>query len=127
MKKQVLRFGVVGVINTLVDITSFVVLIHLGVALWVAIFISTSLGLLCSFALNRSFVFRSSGRTDMRTIGLFLAVTCFGLWVMQPLIIQGLAVVFSDSSDLALSVFKLVATGFTMVWNFFWYRSAIFR
>lgn len=126
MKKQVVRFGLVGIINTTVDVGSFVALVYLGVPSLVAIFVSTSLGLLCSFALNRSFVFGAS-QTSRQTVALFLLVTCFGLWILQPLVIEGLALLLRNNSELALSGYKLIATGVTMVWNFYWYRSKVFR
>ncbi len=125
MKKQLIRFGLVGVINTAVDVLSFIALIYLGIPSLVAIFISTSLGLLCSFTLNRTFVFGGS-QVGTRTVGNFLLVTCFGLWVLQPIIIEGLAIMLNNHSELYLSAYKLVATGVTMVWNFCWYRSKVF-
>lgn len=126
MKKQVVRFGLVGVINTAVDVGAFATLVFLGVHSLIAIFVSTSLGLLCSFLLNRRFVFGAS-RTGPRTVGLFLLVTCSGLWILQPILIEGLAFVLDTRTALALTIFKLLATAVTMVWNFSWYRTKVFK
>lgn len=126
MKKQVVRFGLVGVINTAVDVGAFAALVFLGVHSLVAIFISTTLGLLCSFLLNRSFVFGAK-HTSARTIASFLLVTCSGLWILQPLIIEGLALMLDTRTALALTIFKLLATAVTMIWNFIWYRAKVFK
>ncbi len=126
MKKQILRFGLVGVINTLVDVVSFVVMIYAGTPMIVAVLVSTSLGLVCSFSLNHVFVFEKNGSVNRTSIIRFLLVTCVGLWLIQPVIISGLAYLLGNSSEIALTIYKLLATAVTMVWNFTWYRSKVF-
>lgn len=119
---QLTSFIIIGVINTLVDICSYALLVGLGTPLLIAIFISTSLGLACSYILNSKFTFRSAGHS----IASFLAVTLFGLWVIQPLIISGAQHLFSLHTTLELTIAKLFATATTMVWNFCWYRTKVF-
>lgn len=124
LTKQVISFGAIGILNTAIDIGSYAALITFGTPLIIAIFISTSLGLLSSYVLNRRLTFHASHTTA--TLVRFLAVTLAGLWVLQPLIIFGLSQAFSLHSVAALTTAKLAATAVTLVWNFCWYRLKIF-
>ena len=68
----------------------------------------------------------------------FLAVTLFGLWVLQTVVIYGLSNVvdalpggvfswLGPLSALAMTLTpKLLATGVSLVWNYFWYSRVIF-
>ncbi len=121
LRRQVVSFGLIGVINTLVDIGSFSLMVMLGVPYLPATFVSTSLGLLTSFTLNRRYTFAAPG-----SLVRFLVVTLIGLWVLQPLIIGGITALTSHS-HMATIAAKVVATAVTMVWNFIWYRHVVFR
>ncbi len=118
LRKQITRFIAVGTINTLIDVTSYAILIRIGLPLWLAILISTTLGMACSYMLNRSFTFN----TKRQPILQFLAITLTGLWLIQPVIIYSLASLLDLKTTTQLTVAKLIATGFSMVWNFVGYR-----
>ena len=120
--RQLISFGLIGLLNTLIDIGSYTLLLSIGSPLVVAIFVSTSLGLACSYTLNRQLTFHSR----RHSVGRFLFVTLIGLWVLQPLIILGGQQLFSFTTTLQLTVMKLLATGITMVWNFAWYKTNVF-
>ncbi|GLZ30458.1 sugar translocase [Lentzea sp. NBRC 105346] len=115
---RVVRFGLVGALNTLVDFALYVVLVGF-LPLLAANFVSTSCGMVTSFVLNRGFTFRSSGPLG-RQVVLFLLVTGTGLWVIQPLVLFGLAAFGAVWA-------KLAAIGIGMVWNFALYNSFVFR
>jgi putative flippase GtrA len=119
-----LRFGLVGICNTAVDLLSYAALVSLGVPIFVANFISTTAGLLLSFALNRNFTFRS--RTgDVRGQALwFFAVTGLGLWVMQPSVIMLGTSMFPGSNVL---IPKAAGIAVGLVWNYVLYNKVVFR
>lgn len=119
-----LRFGIVGIANTLVDALGYAILLALGLPLFVANFISTSSGMLLSFTLNRSFTFRAKDGDLRRQALLFFAVTAFGLWVVQFLIILLV-------SGLLPGVNALIPKGagilVGLVWNYVLYHKVVFR
>ncbi|ALG15556.1 sugar translocase [Kibdelosporangium phytohabitans] len=114
------RFGLVGAANTLLDACVFLAIAALGVPLVVANLISTSAGMLLSFALNRTYTFRTAGTDVRRQAVLFFAVTLTGLWVVQAGVIALLA-----SAPLVVAKGTGIAAG--MVWNYVLYRRLVFR
>jgi putative flippase GtrA len=93
--QQVARFGLVGVINTLVDYVVFIALtIVFRIPLsrvWLAKYPSSALAMIISYVLNRRFVFRSR-RRDVRVEALrFFSTTLVGVLVIQNLLTQFLA------------------------------------
>ncbi len=119
-----LRFGLVGVANTLLDAIGFAVLATAGVPLFVANFLSTTAGMLLSFTLNRNFTFRAKGGDVRRQVILFFAVTAFGLWVVQALIIFAVTAAF-PGVHLLIPKFAGIAVG--LVWNYLLYDKVVFR
>ncbi|MEC3980191.1 GtrA family protein [Amycolatopsis sp. H20-H5] len=119
-----LRFGIVGIANTLVDALGYALLFSAGVPLFVANFISTSAGMLLSFTLNRNFTFRSREGSVRKQILLFFAVTAFGLWVVQALVIFAVTKAFPGVHVL-VPKFAGIAVG--LVWNYLLYNKIVFR
>jgi putative flippase GtrA len=126
------RFAVVGVVNTAIDFAIFGLLALVGVPVLLANFASTSAGMTFSFLANRSWTFRST-QSVRSTLGPFVLVTAAGLWVIQPLVILLVgdlldAVVPAMATDLrTVWLPKAVAIGVGLLWNFSWYRRAVFR
>lgn len=125
LTRQLVSFGSVGVINTVIDVGSYAALVALGAPLFGAIFVATSLGLLSSYFLNHRFTFEQTAHRSSTLIH-FLVVTLTGLWLLQPLMIFSLTTIFSLHSVAALTAAKLAATAVTLVWNFCWYRTKVF-
>lgn len=125
LSKQIVSFGIIGVINTVVDIGSYTALITAHVPLAAAIFLSTSLGLICSYTLNLRFTFEHQKATTRSAIS-FVTVTLFGLWIIQPAVIFGLTAIFSLDNTSELVMAKLLGTVVTMIWNFLWYKNRVF-
>lgn len=122
------RFLLVGGANTAIDFGVLFLLTAVGLGVWPANTLSTSVALIFSFFANRTFTFRADGRNRTQ-IFWFLVVTLFGLWVLQPLVILGVtAVVPHTLANDALSLFiaKVVATCVTLVWNFVLYKKLVF-
>lgn len=116
--KQLTTFAVIGALNTAVDVTIYTLLIWLTAPLLLAVIISTTAGMICSYVLNRRFTFK----TSRQPIVQFIGITITGLWVLQPVIIWLLIQLFGITSTLGLSMAKLAATSISLMWNFVWYR-----
>ncbi|WP_375390238.1 GtrA family protein [uncultured Amnibacterium sp.] len=129
--REVLRFGLVGVANTGIDLGLYFLLQLGGSPLLIANLISTTAGLSFSFVANRLFTFsaRPAGRTG-RQLVLFVVCTGIGLWAIQPLVLVGMDRLLADATslgDLRILLGKLVAIGFGMVWNWSVYSRIVFR
>lgn len=126
----VARFASVGVVNTIVDFGLYVVLFALGLAPFLANFLSTSAGMAVSFAGNRRFVF---GATDNRSreIALFVVVCGLGIWGVQPLMILATTSLLTGWGATSAAVLgpvpKVVAIIVAAVWNYVLYSRVVFR
>ena len=124
-----LRFGLVGVANTVIDFGILFGLVFFGVDKIVANFFSTGTAFVFSFFVNRSFTFKSVGGNTKRQFAYFLIITLSGLWIIQPLIINGIAALLAHhglSSGFILLAGKLVATVATLIWNYLLYKKHVF-
>lgn len=122
IRKQLTTFAAIGVLNTAIDITIYTLLIWLTVPLLLAIIMSTTIGMICSYLLNRRFTFK----TNRQPIVQFIGITLTGLWILQPIVIWLLIQLFGITDTFGLTIAKLVATSVSLVWNFVWYK-LVFR
>lgn len=126
------RFGLVGVINTLVDISILNILVHfIGLALIPANITSTSFAMLVSFTLNKTAVFRKNDRKYARQLVLFFAVTLVGVWIIQTGVFIGVYTMLESvlpwPDVLLITMAKIVGVGVGMIWNYMWYSRVVFR
>lgn len=129
-KKQFVRFGIVGTINTALDFGLLFVLKSLGLPVIMANVISTSIAFVFSFIANKKFTFKASDTNIAREMTLYVIVTLFGLWVLQSPVIHFTKPVFADimhNDSLALFAAKGVATIVTLVWNYTLYDRVVFK
>lgn len=145
---QVARFGLVGVINTLVDYVVFIALtIVFGIPhsrVWIAKYASSTVAIALSFVLNRRFVFRSQRPDVGGEVFRFVTATLIGVFVIQNLLTQFFASEFQffgttafhaiDALGLGISesfTINTVAFGLATVasltWNFLTYKYWAFR
>jgi putative flippase GtrA len=122
---RLLRFALVGFVNTAVDFVILFALTALGMQVFFANVISTSAALGLSFVLNRNFTFRSGGERR-RQIVLFFAVTLVGLWILQPLVIAGVQLLLPFDDQLSLLIGKVCATVVSLTWNYLLYSRLVF-
>jgi len=73
MLRSTIRFGLVGMVNTLVGLAVIAVLLRLGAGDWLANAASYAVGLCVSFTLNRRWTFGVRGTVEAQEIGRFLA------------------------------------------------------
>ena len=125
---QVVRFGIVGVLNTVVDFGLLNVLYHVvGLPLLVANTISVSAGIVNSFLWNKHWTFSSGGWTQWRREAVvFVGVSFVGL-LINDVGIYVLHSLWGDTSVLAVNAQKLGASVFSMGWNFVGYRLIAFK
>lgn len=69
---ELVRFGLVGVLNTVAALGIIFLLMACGVGVYTANVIGFCVGLTISFLLNRSWTFRGSGPLHARQIGTFI-------------------------------------------------------
>jgi putative flippase GtrA len=153
-KHRVNRFGILGAVNTLLDITLLnilritthtlssqsgkLVLLNIISASSVAVF---------SFFMNKKFVFQKQD-THHTKVWLFIGVTLSGIFILQSLVISiSLPLVKpfaqflqttcinlklpvlakANLSFFSSNLAKIIATAITMVWNYTLYKKLIFK
>lgn len=125
-----LRFGAVGAANTAIDFGLLFVMRSLGLPVIPANLISTTAAFIFSFFANKKYTFRSHGGNLKREILLFVVITLFGLWVLQNLIIQLVLWPLETTtlpSETSLLIAKVIATLFSLVWNYTMYSRFVFK
>ncbi|MEK7634418.1 MAG: GtrA family protein [Patescibacteria group bacterium] len=155
LKKQVGKFAVVGVINTLVDVIILNSLVFLGFTAILTIFgqkflianiISVAIAMINSFILNKQWTFKTEGGNIYKQIFQFLAITIIGMFVIHQIIfntlyyelpsISNLIIliihflklnnIFSDSF-IMLNFAKIIAIIGSLIWNFIGYKFIVFK
>ena len=125
-----LRFAIVGVLNTAIDFIILFTLVAFGLPTITSNFISTSTALIFSFFANKTFTFKDGGKNTKVQFAYFLIITLLGLWVIQPVIIEGTRVLLSSlsmNSFIVLFIGKIIATVVTLIWNYLLYRKFVFK
>lgn len=116
--RQKIRFLLVGGTNTAIDFGLLFILNTLGLPRVLSNTISTGVAFIFSFFANRNFTFSANSGNIKKQMTLFIIVTLFGLWVIQPIIISLIS---------NLLVGKIIATAVTLVWNYLFYSRLVFK
>lgn len=127
---QKIRFGIVGLANTALDFILLFLFVGLGLDKIPANYLSTGISFVFSFFVNKKFTFRSTSGNAKKQFAVFLVVTMIGLWVIQPLVIAGVAALLANtgwSSAVILFVAKIIATVASLVWNYLFYSRLVFK
>lgn len=130
LRHEKVRFVAVGAINTSIDFIVLFVLANLfSVPTVVANVVSTTTALTVSYLLNKKAVFGDTDTGSAKQVILFVAVTLTGLWVLQGMIIALLAPMLQSVAGKTGALFtaKLIATLFSLTWNYLWYSRVVFR
>jgi putative flippase GtrA len=132
MSSKKLRFAIIGALNTGIDFSVFVTLVYFGLIPFFANIVSTSLGMICSFILNKRFTFPESSGNKRAQLAKFLAFTLTGLWVIQPIVIYSFTHAVNALSNghpnltLLNAAGKLLSICVSLVWNYYWYSTVVF-
>lgn len=119
-KREALRFGLVGVVNTAIDFGLFVLLYRLlGLDPLLANAIAFGVAVSNSYWLNQRWTFAGS-RASLAGYGRFLLFNAGGL-VISSLVIHALGPIIGN--ELA----KLAAIGLAFVWNFILSKLFVFN
>lgn len=125
-----LRFALVGSANTAIDFGLLFAFVAFGLPVIASNFVSTSVALTFSFFANKTFTFKDDSKNHGSQLVNFLIITLFGLWVIQPIIIEGTKLLTSNLSlnnSVVLLIGKLLATAVTLIWNYLLYRKFVYK
>lgn len=134
--KQFYRFVLIGFLNTGLD---FFILnlemriseINSGPFMLFQNAVSFSLATINSFFLNKKWSFEdSSDKSQGKKLSQFFAVSLIGLVInsfIVFLITTYIPSMFGLSDTLWANLAKVVATGFSLIWNFFGYKFIVFH
>lgn len=147
--KKIIRFGVIGSCNTLLDLVMLNILVLVvGLGELPANTISVCIGISISFFLNRMVVFqksKESKKSTLKQFAKFFMITGFGVLVIQNITILGLgrALGLHDIGIhgllelvglgaisirfINLNIAKILAVLVGMCWNFIMYNFVVFK
>lgn len=96
LKKRLLNFGVIGVLNTILNVVVFNVLIFFGSEVGTANFISICVSIAVAYVLSSRFVFddRTGRKLTRERFIKFIAVNVFTLFVIHQIVLLILAYKF---------------------------------
>ena len=120
---QLIKFGMVGVMNTLVDFIVYQVLVYFGLHYAVAQCISYSCGLLNSYFFNSRWTFKETKKYTKQEFARFILVNLISLGI-SVLLLRLCYEVLGITSDL---VAKLIVTALVMVINFIGNKLFVFK
>ncbi len=130
---QAFWFSIIGGINTTLDFVILFVLTAFGIKIFIANIFSTGITFTISFLMNKKITFKSVSNNKkelIREMLLFIIVTLFGLWAIQNIIISIAMPIFENlfkNKQISLLLSKLIATIFSLIWNFILYKKVVFK
>ena len=131
--RQEFKFAIIGGLNTILDFAILFSLRFLGIPDVISNIFSTGITFCSSFILNKKITFKSENKSKKQLAQemiSFTLVTLFGLWVIQGLIIYLLSPLLNNllkNSSISLFISKLIATIFSLIWNFLFYKKVVFK
>lgn len=133
---QFIKFVAIGILNTALDfgilnLLSYLTGIYAGPKLVPLNLISFAIAVTNSYFLNRYWTFKITGaRVSGVEFGSFVGITLIGFGINTGVLV--LITTFFDppfglSPHLWENVAKVIATGFSLIWNFAGYKFWVFR
>jgi putative flippase GtrA len=107
-----LKFGAVGILNTLITIVSYMAFIYFGMDYLIANIIAYSLGVINSFYWNNKWVFQSRTRSS-KVFMKFIVVNMITLGLTTLILFQ-----LVEGASVHSIYAQILATGFGLVINF---------
>ncbi|MFC4769957.1 GtrA family protein [Effusibacillus consociatus] len=131
MNNSFIRFLLVGVLNTLVGLSSIYVFLNVfELNYWWSTFLGNGVGAVCSYFLNRSFTFRSdvSVRASFwKFILVILVCYAFSYWLGLHVSSVFLSIFDRADTKIVENLAVLISTGVYTVSNYFGHRLFTFR
>lgn len=134
--QQFAKFVVIGFVNTGLDFLVlnfeiFITGISQGPGMLIQNAISFSLATINSYYLNKRWAFKDNSRKNqVHKFSQFLIVSLIGLTINSStvfLITSFISPIFNLSPILWANLAKVVATGFSLIWNFVGYKFFVFK
>lgn len=133
---QFLKFGLVGVLNTGVDIGVLNILMYIfgiyqGTAIIVFNIISVSLAIINSYFWNKYWTFKAKSKEkQVQEFGSFVVVSIGG-GLINTFVIYSLTTFFDPAFNLGEEIWaniaKILAIGLAFLWNFGGYKYFVFK
>ena len=137
MVRIILKFGVVGVINTIIDYVLFQIFIAVfdiraAVFIFLASCVSSGIAMINSFILNKKWTFEDKEEKYIKQFITFFIINIFSIVLNSGTVTILNGIVSQDFHMLGLTLrsllfTKVVAIAFTMVFNFICYRIWVFK
>jgi putative flippase GtrA len=132
---QLLKFVVVGVINTAIDfavlnILSAITGIYSGAGIIWINSLAFAVAVINSYFMNKYWTFATKGSVGAGEASSFLLVSLVGLSINSGLVFgitTHIRPILGLSAALWENIAKLFATGASMVWNFIGYKLFVFK
>ncbi|WP_028403218.1 GtrA family protein [Ectobacillus panaciterrae] len=116
-----IKFGIVGILNTGIDIAIFTLLTYAGIPYLLAQCISYGSGVLNSYILNRSWTFQRKEKVNQREFLKFTGVNLITLGITS-----GLLIILYQHAGWPMLISKLCTTAIGVVVNFIGTRLWVF-
>ena len=117
-----IKFGLVGVLNTIINWILFILLNSMGVYYIISIIIAYSISTLNSYLWNSKWVFKYTGDNVNQTTFKFITLNIIGL-VLNTIILFLLVDIIKLPKIIAL----IIATGVVMILNYFINKLWVFK
>ena len=121
-----IRYVVTGFTAFLVDYSTFLSLYYLAPAsLQVSVPTGIVLATIINFVMNKLWTFKATKQTSSHHIAIQLCL--YGMLVIINSIFSYYFIHYLSDMHISPSVGKIVAIAFCVIWNYFFYKLAIFR
>lgn len=125
--QKILKYGIVGVSNVLIDVGSFNLLLFLHVNPYIASSLSFIIAATNSYIHNRRWTFSDGKRNVYAQYVQFMVVNATGLLFNNLLIYVFLKYLWLGNLTLTTNVAKLIAVVLVVTWNYGVSRFVVFR
>lgn len=130
-KNRFSRFALVGFASTAIDFSILLTLKTFGLPIIPANITSSSLAFIFSFSANKKYTFKTTDTNIVREIILYIILTLIGIWGLQSLVIwltvEPVTHLLGGNKTYGLIASKLIATVFSMIWNYIAYSKFVFH
>lgn len=113
--KQILRFGIVGILAFFIDYGLMVFCTEiLGIYYLISSFLSFTVSVIFNYMCSVKWVFAvDNGKSKLQNLGFFITFSLIGLGINQLIMWLGV-----DKMNINYMIVKLFATGVVMIFNF---------